>query len=65
MAVTIDGNTGISSPQNITIETVGSNWTVALSGTSLLFSYNGSPKMKLNSDGSLVVAGDVTAFGTL
>ena len=41
------------------------NWTVLQSGTSLLFRYNGSNRMSLDSSGNLTVIGNVTAYGTL
>jgi hypothetical protein len=38
---------------------------VVQSGTSLLFRYNGSNRMQLDSSGNLTVIGNVTAYGTL
>ncbi len=49
----------------ITITGGDQNWTVSASGTTLTFAYNGVNKMRLSSDGSLVVTGDITAFGSL
>lgn len=40
-------------------------WKLEQSGTSLLFKYNGVSKMKLESDGDLIVAGNITAYGTI
>ena len=42
-----------------------SGWKVAVSGTDLLFKYNGTAKLKIESDGDVTAVGDVTAFGTL
>lgn len=41
------------------------NWQVLQVGEYLYFKYNGVNKMRLDSSGNAVVAGDVTAFGTL
>lgn len=49
----------------ITISGGTQNWTVVASGTDLVFSYNGAAKMKLSSDGSLTVTGDITAYGSI
>lgn len=38
-------------------------WDIYVSGSNLIFSYNGTPRFKLSSGGSLTVEGDVTAFG--
>lgn len=42
-----------------------SGWKTEVSGTSLLFKYNGTTKMKLESDGDLIVTGNITAYGTI
>lgn len=39
------------------------DWTIAQSGTSLKFSYDGEDRFELKSTGELTVEGDVTAFG--
>lgn len=45
---------------------IGANWTVShLTGTDLIFKYNGVNKMKIDSSGNLTVTGDITAFGTV
>jgi hypothetical protein len=41
-----------------------SGWSVRETGTKLYFAYNGVNKMSLDTDGNLVVTGDVTGFGT-
>jgi hypothetical protein len=56
--------------QNTYIEgTTGSlttaNWQVLQVGVYLYFKHDGVSKMRLDPDGNAVVAGDVTAFGTL
>jgi len=38
-------------------------WTIQQSGTDLVFSHNGTARLKLTSAGALTVEGDVTAFG--
>ena len=40
-------------------------WSIALSGSDLVFSYNGTAKIKFASDGEIVTVDDVTAFGTV
>ena len=42
-----------------------SGWSIALSGSDLVFSYNGTDKVKFASDGEIVTVDDVTAFGTI
>jgi hypothetical protein len=42
-----------------------SGWSIALSGTDLVFSYGGVAKIKFASDGEIVTVDDVTAFGTV
>ena len=44
---------------------IGSNWTVIQSGSTLIFKYAGTKKMKLDSSGNLTVVGNVTAFGSV
>lgn len=44
---------------------IGSNWTVTVSGTTLIFKYNGTNKMKIDSSGNLTVTGNITAYGTV
>jgi len=56
--------------QNTYIEgTTGSlttaNWQVLQVGVYLYFKHDGVSKMRLDPDGNVVIAGDVTAFGTL
>ena len=41
------------------------DWEMEHSGNDLLFSYNGSARMKLSSSGDLTVVGDITAYGTI
>ena len=45
--------------------TVGSAWTFAQSGTDLVFSYNGTPVMKITSAGAIVAKDNITAYGTV
>jgi hypothetical protein len=50
--VTTSGNVGFA------------NWTVYQSGTKLMFAFNGTVRMSLDSGGNLTVTGDVAGFGT-
>lgn len=47
---------------NVTTVDLG-DWTIAQSGSNLVFSHNGTARFKLSSSGALTVEGDVTAFG--
>jgi hypothetical protein len=40
------------------------NWTIAQSGTKLVFSYNGSAKFSIDASGNMIVTGNVTGYGT-
>ena len=44
---------------------VGANWTVIQSGSTLIFKYAGTSKMKVDSSGNLTVVGNITAFGSI
>jgi len=45
---------------------IGTNWTVTEDGSNnLVFSYSGTAKVKIASDGEIVSVDDVTAFGTI
>ena len=44
---------------------IGADWTVIQSGSTLIFKYAGTSKMKVDSSGNLTVVGNVTAFGTI
>ena len=44
---------------------IGSDWTVIQSGSTLIFKFAGTSKMKVDSSGNLTVVGNVTAFGTI
>jgi hypothetical protein len=44
---------------------IGSDWTVRQSGTSLVFSYQGTAKLSLTSDGALTAVNNVTAYGSI
>jgi hypothetical protein len=41
------------------------NWTIAQSGTSLVFSYNGTAKFALTSAGAVTAVDNITAYGTV
>jgi hypothetical protein len=60
-----------SASQNFSAQTLNAttvdlgDWTITQSGSSLVFSYGGSARFQLTSDGKLTVEDDVVAFGTL
>jgi hypothetical protein len=41
------------------------NWTIQQSGTSLVFSYNGTAKFALTAAGAATAVDDITAYGTV
>jgi hypothetical protein len=43
---------------------IGGNWTLELSGTELVFKYNGVIKQRMLSDGTILAVGGVTALAT-
>ena len=43
---------------------IGANWTLELSGTELVFKYNGVIKQRMLSDGTILATGGVTALAT-
>jgi hypothetical protein len=49
---------------NVTTADFGA-WTVSESAGVLYFKYNGTNKMKLDSNGNLTVTGDITGYGTI
>ena len=44
---------------------IGADWTLSQSGTDLVFSYSGTAKLKLSSDGALTAADNITAYGAV
>lgn len=48
-----------------TVRLATSGWTITQNGTNLIFDYNGTDKMKLDTSGNLTVVGNVTAFGSI
>ena len=60
------GNQSVGGNKTFTGTTgIGANWTVAQSGTSLIFYYNGAARLSLSSAGALTAADNVTAYGTV
>ena len=43
---------------------IGANWTLELSGTELVFKYNGVIKQRMLSDGTILATGGITALST-
>jgi len=65
MAITLDGTTGVTTPE-LTATTVDlGDWTITESAGVLYFATSGTNKMKLDASGNLTVVGDVTAYGTM
>jgi hypothetical protein len=63
--INVTGNAATATNATNAANLVATNWTVLQSGTSLLFQYNGSNRMQLDSSGNLTVIGNITAYGTL
>lgn len=43
---------------------VTSNWEIEQEGNDIVFKFDGVTKLKLTSDGAIVAADDITAFGS-
>lgn len=57
----------IGSTGDVTINqtlSMGADWTISVSGTKLVFNYNGTDVFSISSTGEIIAADDVTAFGT-
>jgi hypothetical protein len=64
--VNTTGNQSVAGNKTFTDTTgIGANWTVFQSGTDLVFSYNGTRRLKIDASGNLTVSGNVTSFGTV
>ena len=64
-AATATTATSATSATTAASVSTGAGWVVTQSGSSLLFTYAGVNKARLDSSGNLVVTGNVTAYGTL
>lgn len=49
----------------LTVNNGSNDWTVTVTSNKLLFKYDGTNKMELDTSGNLKVTGDITAFGTI
>lgn len=64
--VTTVGNQSISGNKTFTGTTgIGADWTLAQSGSSLVFSYQGTAKFALSSAGAITAVDNITAYGTV
>lgn len=63
LADVISGNFDV--PANSLGNALPTNWTASLSGTDMVFSYSGTAKVKIATDGSVTAVDDVTAFGSV
>jgi len=57
--------TGSLSTGTVTIPAVSNDWTITFNGNNLRFNYGGTPKMQLDTNGNLIVVGDITTDGTI
>ncbi len=57
--------TGSLSTGTVTIPAVSNDWTITFNGNNLRFNYAGTPKMQLDTNGNLIVVGDITTDGTI
>jgi len=60
--LTADGT--LSTP-SVTIPAVSADWTITFNGNNIRFNYGGTPKMQLDTNGNLIVVGDITTDGTI
>ena len=60
------GEGGLLATGNVTAPTfrIGGNWTIELSGTELVFKYNGVIKQRMLSDGTILATSGITALST-
>ena len=64
--ISITGNAATATSATSATSLVNSgSWSVAVSGTNLIFSYNGADKGKLDTSGNFTVIGNVVAGGTI
>ena len=63
-ALSIGGNAATATNATNAANLVTTNWTVAQSGTKLVFSYGGVAKYSIDSSGNMIVTGNITAYGT-
>jgi hypothetical protein len=60
------GNQSIAGNKTFTGTTgIGADWTVTQSGSSLVFSYQGTPKLALTSSGAMTAVDNITAYGAV
>jgi hypothetical protein len=64
--VTTVGNQSIAGNKTFTGTTgIGADWTLFQSGSSLVFSYQGTPKFAITSAGAVTAVDNITAYGTV
>jgi len=59
------GDIGYTGSGSAFTGTLTTNWSVRESSGTLIFSYSGVDKMKIDSSGNLTVVGNVTGYGTI
>jgi hypothetical protein len=63
------GSLNVTTGQTINLGYTGSQgyvgWSIRQSSDSLIFSYSGTDKMKIDSSGNLIVVGNVRGYGTI
>jgi hypothetical protein len=59
------GDIGYTGSVSAFTGTLTTNWAVRESSGTLIFSYSGVDKMKIDSSGNLTVVGNVTGYGTI
>ena len=65
LADIISGNYDVPADSLGNVAAFPTNWTAGLSGTDMVFSYSGTAKVKIATDGSVTAIDDVTAFGSV
>ena len=65
LANLIDNNGDVQASALDNVAAFPTNWTAGLSGSDMVFSYNGTAKFKLTTSGAVVAIDDITAFGSI
>ena len=65
MADLIDSNGDVVAGALDNVAAFTSGWSATLSGSDMVFQYNGASKFKLTTAGALIVVDDITGFGSV
>lgn len=65
MADLIDNNGDVQLAALDNVAAFPTNWSAALSGSDMVFNYNGTDVFKITTAGAVIALDDITAFGTV